>query len=419
MSRALAITALLTFISLPALASPGQAAAQKLAEGQANPSEAAAAWAEAGVSPKQALALVSSLELKEAKKAHHSTNLVDGFQRTTDLQVRMPETPLDSGKYGVLIALHGLGGHSGQLLGFTKKVAPKGVIVVAPGAKKLSRDQEGEDTFGVGLASRLPHWWSYKTHSFPFQALSYLKQRYPIDTNRVYILGYSMGGYGTWNVGLRYPDRFAAIVPLAGGISRVENMVQRDAKSRKLLTNALMVPSFFVHGSADRTVPCRFSKTIAADLKQLGAEHHYTEVPGQGHYLRGFLDGNDVTQRLVEFLQAKVRDPNPKTVVHSVLGTYHGSSYWLRVDEAPKGGDVMAEAKGNTIKVIAEGVRKLTIFLDPDVVDVNAPVTIEVNKTVYHDGLVKPSLKAVAESFADDRDPELTYSRQVVIDLGL
>lgn len=419
MSRALTLTALLTLLALPAYASPGQAAAQKLAEGEVQPAEAAAAWAEAGITPKQALKLVTTLQLKDAQKGNHSLNLVDGFDRTTDLKVVMPKTTLANGKYGVLIALHGLGGHSGQLLPFTDKIAPKGTIVIAPGAKKLTKDQDGEDTFGVGLASRLPHWWSYKTHSFPFQALNYLKLHYPIDTNRVFILGYSMGGYGTWNVGLRYPDRFAAIVPLAGGISRVENIVQRDAKSRKLLTNAVMVPSFFVHGSADPTVPFRFSKTIAADLTKLGAEHQFTEVPGQGHYLRGFLNGNEVTQKLVEFLAAKVRDPNPKTVVHSVLGTYHGSSYWLRVDDAPKGADAMAIAKDNTIRITTEGVRKLTVFLDPDVVDVNAPVTIEVNKTVYFRAVVQPSLKAVAESFADDLDPHLTYTRQVVIDLAL
>ena len=56
-----------------------------------------------------------------------------------------------------------------------------------------------------------------------------------------------LGGYGTWNVGLRYPDRFAGIVPIAGGISRKENVGTRpDTISRVLLRNGRSVPSFFL-----------------------------------------------------------------------------------------------------------------------------------------------------------------------------
>jgi predicted peptidase len=68
---------------------------------------------------------------------------------------------------------------------------------------------ENEDVPGVGLSSRLPHWWSYKESSFVLKSLEYVKRNYPVDTNRVVLLGYSMGGYGTWNIGLRYTDRFA------------------------------------------------------------------------------------------------------------------------------------------------------------------------------------------------------------------
>ena len=41
-----------------------------------------------------------------------------------------------------------------------------------------------------------------------------LQENYPIDPNRVYLLGLSMGGYGTWQAALEYPEKFAAIVPI-------------------------------------------------------------------------------------------------------------------------------------------------------------------------------------------------------------
>lgn len=409
--------ALLLFMT-PVLASPGQETARKLAEGSLGAKEAAAAWSEQGLSPQEALDVVTTLAPQEGPVEDHTVDLIDGFGRKSHALVRLPSTPRDDGRYGVLIALHGLGGNSKQLLPFAARVAPKGTIVVAPGAMRLTKEQENEDTFGLGLTSRLQHWWSVKPHSFPFKALEYLKQHYRIDTDRVCVLGYSMGGYGTWNVGLRYPDRFAAIVPLAGGISRLENFSQRDPKSRQLLNNAVMVPSFFVHGSRDRTVPPRFSKTIHEDLEKLGAEHRYTEVPGRGHYLSGFLRGNELTQELIEWLGTKVRDPNPHRVEHTILGTYHGGSYWVRIDEARLGGKAVAEASGNTITVQTEGVRKLTLFLDPDVVDVTAPVTVEVGGVIYYQGTVEPSLEAVAESYAADLDAQLTWSRKVVIDLS-
>jgi predicted esterase len=417
MVRALPALLALLLVS-PVLASPGQDTARRLADEEISPSAAAAAWADQGLTAEQAMDLVTKLAPKRGPQDDHTIKLTDGFGRESHAIVRMPSTTRDDGRYSVLIALHGLGGNSKQLLPFATRVVSKGTIVIAPGALRLSKEQEAEDTFGVGLTSQLPHWWSVKPHSFPLKALAYLKRHYPIDTDRVSVLGYSMGGYGTWNVGLRYPDRFAAIVPLAGGISRLENFTRRDPRSRKLLNNAVMVPSFFVHGSADRTVPPRFSKTIHEDLEKIGAEHRYTEVPGRGHYLSGFLRGNELTDELISWLGSKVRDPNPRRVEHTILGTYHGSSYWLRIDEAPKGGMIMAEASGNTITVHSEGVRKLTVFIDPDLVDVNAPVTVKVGGVVYHEGKVEPSLQAVAESYAADLDPQLTWSRQVVVDLA-
>lgn len=51
--------------------------------------------------------------------------------------------------------------------------------------------------------------------------LDELVERYEVDTRRIYVTGLSMGGYGTWELGITFPDRFAALVPICGGGSSV------------------------------------------------------------------------------------------------------------------------------------------------------------------------------------------------------
>ena len=411
-----------------------------LREGRLAPAEAALALREAGVSPDEARALLATPGSGGAQGRHQAT-ITDAKGRATPLEVVVPSTPPPAAGYAVVIALHGLGGKGKQVLPVATRLAPADAIVLAPSAQYLAPEEENEDMWEVGKdvpqtesddpkerrkealrrlvrAARdqvFPHWWSYRDDSFPLQALAWASQRYPIDRDRVVLIGYSMGGYGTWNVGLRYPDRFAGISPMAGGISRKENTGPRDEPSRALLGNARLLPSFFLHGNADPVVPVRFSRTIDAELTELGADHTYIEVEGEGHHLRSFLEGDEDSQRLQEWIAARRRDPHPRRVEHTALGAYHGASYWVRIDAlADKTARVEAEvAEGNTIRVRTRGVTSLTLFLDPTLLQVAAPVKVELDGALVHEGPVAASLEAVAESWGSRRDPGLVYERML------
>jgi poly(3-hydroxybutyrate) depolymerase len=261
----------------------------------------------------------------------------------------------------------------------------------------------------------LPHWWSYKDDSFALLALDEVRAHYPVDPDRVILTGYSMGGYGSWNIGLRYPDRFAAIAPHAGGISRRENLETRDERSRALLLNGKNLPSFFVHGGSDPVVPTRFSRTMAAELQGLGADVTYIEVPGAGHVIMSFLEGDEHLQQLKAWTAERVRDPHPRRIEHAAIGVYQGADRWIRIDGLTReAGRVAAEVKEDgRIVVDAQGVSALTVFIDPTLIPAGAPVRIEVNGAVVHEGVVAPSAEAVARSFAGRRDPSLVYTRAV------
>ncbi len=93
----------------------------------------------------------------------------------------------------------------------------------------------------------------------------------PIDTQREYVTGLSMGGYGTWEMAQRQPKRFAAIVPICGGADNKNMAGIKD------------LPIWIFHGDKDGAVPVERSREAVAALKALGAKPIYTEYPGVGH----------------------------------------------------------------------------------------------------------------------------------------
>ena len=93
----------------------------------------------------------------------------------------------------------------------------------------------------------------------------------PIDTNRIYITGMSMGGYGTWDALSRKPRLFTAALPLCGG---------GDVKQ---VSKFESIPIQTVHGDADRAVPVENSRQMIRALKTVGAKPLYIEKAGVGH----------------------------------------------------------------------------------------------------------------------------------------
>lgn len=88
-----------------------------------------------------------------------------------------------------------------------------------------------------------------------------------VDRTRVYLAGLSMGGYGTWSIGLRNPGRFAAIVPICGGGRTIDLLLSRSSRKAELL--ALGIWAF--HGAQDQTVVLDESERMIRALRKAGA----------------------------------------------------------------------------------------------------------------------------------------------------
>jgi predicted peptidase len=101
--------------------------------------------------------------------------------------------------------------------------------------------------------------------------LKAVQKDYKIDDKRLYLTGLSMGGFGTWSMAAKYPDKWAAIVPICGGGN------VKDAEKIK------DIPCWVFHGDADKAVAVDKSREMVAALKDAGGKPKYDEYPGVGH----------------------------------------------------------------------------------------------------------------------------------------
>jgi predicted peptidase len=123
--------------------------------------------------------------------------------------------------------------------------------------------------------------WGANMHTLPtnpstplqmtLELLGNLQSQYAIDEDRWYATGLSMGGYATWDIIARYPQKFAAAVPVCGG---------GDEKTALVIKN---IPIWAFHGGLDKVVKTFRSQNMIKAIQQAGGTPKYTEYPNVGH----------------------------------------------------------------------------------------------------------------------------------------
>jgi predicted peptidase len=108
-----------------------------------------------------------------------------------------------------------------------------------------------------------------------------LQQKLPIDSQRIYLIGNSMGGFATWYLAAAHPDRFAAAVPICG--SGDPHMAERLTK----------IPLWVFHGDEDPTIPVEGSRKMVAAMLNQGGQPRYTEFAGRGHNISSLALGDE------------------------------------------------------------------------------------------------------------------------------
>ena len=110
--------------------------------------------------------------------------------------------------------------------------------------------------------------------------LDEIEEKYHVDRDRVYLTGVSMGGYGTWSIGMKNPERFAAIVPICGGGNLLDVLLVAPGKQAALKS----LPVWVFHGAKDNVVPLEQSELMVSALKKAGNQNtKLTVYPEAGH----------------------------------------------------------------------------------------------------------------------------------------
>ncbi|MBN1507452.1 MAG: prolyl oligopeptidase family serine peptidase [Sedimentisphaerales bacterium] len=162
-------------------------------------------------------------------------------------------------KWPLILFLHGAG-ERGNDLELVKKHGPPKLI------------GQGTAFPFVIVSPQCPAdlWWTEMLDGL-VSLLDEVQSRYAVDPDRVYLTGLSMGGFGTWALGCRHPERFAAIAPICGG-------------GEWFLANRLKtVPVWAFHGAKDQVVAPRESTEMVDALKRAGADVQLTVYPEAQH----------------------------------------------------------------------------------------------------------------------------------------
>jgi pimeloyl-ACP methyl ester carboxylesterase len=232
------------------------------------------------------------------------------------------------------------------------------------------------------------------------EVLEIVRKKYPIAENRIYLAGHSMGGHGTWHIGLTHSDLFAAIVPSAGWTSHqiyvpwslqkslffgqpdqlaIRDKVLREDNPLVFLENARNLPIYILQGGADDNVPPiharLFTKYLEADAKFRNADYIYKEVPGMGHWWdNDTFPGAECVDNpaLMEFLKNHTRNPYPKHIHFKTTDlSQNNHHYWLTIDQLDKlyeDAVIYAKVDGSTITIQTENIRQFTLDLNENIV---------------------------------------------------
>jgi pimeloyl-ACP methyl ester carboxylesterase len=166
-----------------------------------------------------------------------------------------------------------------------------------------------------------------------YDAINDVKRRFPIDDDRVYLTGLSMGGGGTLWLGLTRPDVWAALAPVCAAA---------PAGTEELAPNALNLPVHLFHGDQDDVVPVEVSREWQKRFLNLGVKAEYVEFPGV-HYNSwdsAYKDG-----AIFDWLGKFRRTPHPDRVRFVSSAYKYDSAYWVKFDGLTPGTPASVDAR--------------------------------------------------------------------------
>lgn len=327
-------------------------------------------------------------------------------------------------KAGLVLGLHGGGegaGDAGEAAG--KWVVP-GCVGLYPQGIKLVHDT----------------WNTVHGERFLLTLIEIAKVQREVDPDRVYSMGFSMGGTGSWFMAGRHPDLLAASAPCAGVLmaapkSQVMTKKEVEALQYGFVPNVRNLAMYWFTGLADDhcmpgTYLYAWDAIAALAREDPGgyAKQVFFTTPGLGH---AFPPGEPA--KCIDWVSKQRRDPYPAKIVweyaadpfplpeddtdRKVGRWIQREMYWLRCDRPADKSTATATLSENAVDLTVEGgyPEDFTVFLNPRMIDVTKEVVVRVaGKEVYR-GRPVPDVWTVLDTLDSRLDRTLTFDRRITL----
>ncbi|MCP3916334.1 MAG: polyhydroxyalkanoate depolymerase [bacterium] len=228
-----------------------------------------------------------------------------------------------------------------------------------------------------------------------------------VDPDRVYLMGYSAGGDGVYQLAPRMADRFAAAAMMAGHPNETS-------------PDGLRNLAFTLHmggddDAYDRAGVARRWKELLAELaaQDEGGYEHWVEVhEGKGHW----MDKEDAAA--VPWMACYTRDLRSPRVVWRQDDVTHTRFYWLADPEPAARRRIVVEREGQELRIVESGgAKRLALRLDDDMLDLDQEVVVSDGERELFRGRVPRTIEVLARTLAERGDPRGVFSGEVVVDL--
>ncbi|MHB1422118.1 MAG: alpha/beta hydrolase [Gemmataceae bacterium] len=230
-----------------------------------------------------------------------------------------------------------------------------------------------------------------------------------VNPDRVYVLGYSAGGDGVYQLAPRLADYWAAAAMMAGHPNGVSLLSLRNVPF------ALQVggnDSAYDRNKVAREYGEQLDNLRKDDPK--GYEHFVKIHEGKGHW----MDRED--RAALPWMAKFTRNPVPDRIVWKQTGAAHQRSYWLAVPPGQAKNDslVIASRMGQTITIAAsEKVRKLLVRLDGRMMDLDREVKVTRAGKELFAGRVRRTIGVMLRTLAGRGDPRLMFDAEIAVEL--
>ena len=331
-----------------------------------------------------------------AAKTNFDANQATFGEYLSPYKVRQVGEKLANG-WGLVIAMHGGGG------------APKEVNDSQWDEMTRHYKDHPEKGGYLYLALRAPNdTWNGFYDDYVYPLVGNLIQQFTlfgdVDANKVYLIGYSHGGYGAFAIGPKTPDRFAAIHASAAAGTDGET-------APKNLRNT---PFSVTVGEQD-TMYDRMSRTqrFAKEIEALRGER--TDIyPVTAEIAPGFQHGNLQDRDQLVAMLPLTRNSVPRDLTWLMTDTVVRDFFWLHTDAPAKEREIDAICRDNQLTVKTQNVPDATVYLDSRLIDFDQPLQIEINGQKSERKLA-PSLRTLCETLQRRGDPDLAFTAQIAV----